>query len=82
MRILHFSDPHFDLSLRRLPFKKWFGKRAIGALNLLAGRGRVFDQAEEKGKFEIAVNRRQRREPCTCVFGNCTKTLMKGLLDL
>ena len=48
MRVLHFSDPHFDLSLRRLPFKKWFGKRAIGALNLLAGRGRVFDQAEEK----------------------------------
>lgn len=48
MRILHFSDPHFDLSLRTLPFKKWFGKRAIGALNLLAGRGRVFDQAEEK----------------------------------
>jgi len=48
MRILHFSDPHFDLSLRTLPFKKWFGKRAVGALNLLAGRGRVFDQAEEK----------------------------------
>lgn len=48
MRILHFSDPHFDLSLRTLPFKKWFGKRAIGALNLLAGRGRFFDEAEEK----------------------------------
>lgn len=48
MRILHFSDPHFDLSLRTLPFKKWFGKRAIGALNLLAGRGRLFDEAEEK----------------------------------
>lgn len=48
MRILHFSDPHFDLSLRTLPFRKWFGKRAIGALNLLAGRGRFFDEAEEK----------------------------------
>lgn len=48
MRVLHFSDPHFDLSLRTLPFKKWFGKRAIGALNLFAGRGKVFDQAEEK----------------------------------
>jgi predicted MPP superfamily phosphohydrolase len=48
MRILHFSDPHFDLSLRTLPFRKWFGKRAIGALNLLAGRGKFFDDAEEK----------------------------------
>lgn len=48
MRILHFSDPHFDLSLRTLPLKKWFGKRAVGALNLLAGRGKIFDQAEEK----------------------------------
>lgn len=48
MRILHFSDPHFDLSLRTLPFRKWFGKRAFGALNLLAGRGRFFDEAEEK----------------------------------
>jgi len=48
VRILHFSDPHFDLSLRTLPFKKWFGKRAVGALNLLAGRGRAFDEAEQK----------------------------------
>jgi len=48
VRILHFSDPHFDLSLRTLPFRKWFGKRAVGALNLLAGRGRAFDEAESK----------------------------------
>ncbi len=48
MRILHFSDPHFDLSLHAIPWKKWFGKRAIGALNLLGGRGKRFDEAEEK----------------------------------
>ncbi|ADV45754.1 metallophosphoesterase family protein [Nitratifractor salsuginis] len=48
MRILHCSDPHFDLSLRSIPWKKLFGKRAIGALNLLGGRGRYFDEAEEK----------------------------------
>ena len=48
MRVLHFSDPHFDLSLKTIPFKKWFGKRAIGALNLLGGRGKKFDDAEEK----------------------------------
>ena len=48
MRILHCSDPHFDLSLRTIPLRKWFGKRAIGALNLLGGRGRYFDDADEK----------------------------------
>ena len=48
MRLLHFSDPHFDLSLRTIPLRKWFGKRAIGALNLLGGRGRYFDDADEK----------------------------------
>jgi len=31
-----------------MPIRDWFGKRAIGALNLLRGRGRRFDQAEEK----------------------------------
>ena len=48
MRILHCSDPHFDLSLRSIPWKKLFGKRAIGVLNLLGGRGKYFDEAEEK----------------------------------
>ena len=48
MRILHCSDPHFDLSLRTMPLRKWFGKRAVGALNLLGGRGRYFDEADEK----------------------------------
>jgi len=50
VRILHYSDPHFDLSLRTIPLRKWFGKRAIGALNLLGGRGRYFDDADEKIK--------------------------------
>lgn len=27
---------------------KWFGKRGVGAINLLRGRGRYFDDAEEK----------------------------------
>ncbi|WP_456431745.1 metallophosphoesterase family protein [Nitratifractor sp.] len=48
MRILHCSDPHFDLSLRTIPLRKWFGKRAVGALNLLGGRGRYFDDADSK----------------------------------
>lgn len=48
MRILHFSDPHLPVSLAQMPVSAWFSKRAIGALNLLRGRGRRFDQAEEK----------------------------------
>jgi len=48
VKILHCSDPHFDLSLRSIPLRKWFGKRAIGALNLLSGRGKYFNDADEK----------------------------------
>lgn len=48
MRILHFSDIHLKLRLHQMPFSKWFGKRSIGALNLLRGRGKRFDDAEEK----------------------------------
>ena len=48
MRILHFSDIHISTTLREIPFTQWFGKRAIGATNLLRGRSRYFDLAEEK----------------------------------
>jgi 3',5'-cyclic AMP phosphodiesterase CpdA len=42
MRVLHFSDIHIGMHLREVPLRKWLGKRALGALNLLAGRGRHF----------------------------------------
>jgi 3',5'-cyclic AMP phosphodiesterase CpdA len=42
MRILHFSDIHIGTRLRAVPKKKWLGKRAVGAANLLAGRYRRF----------------------------------------
>jgi len=29
-------------------WKRWFSKRAIGAINILRGRGKYFDEAEEK----------------------------------
>ncbi len=48
MRILHFSDPHLHLPLSQMPFRNWFGKRAVGAMNLLRGRGKRFDQAAAK----------------------------------
>ena len=31
-----------------MAWKRWFSKRAIGAINLLRGRARYFDEAEEK----------------------------------
>jgi 3',5'-cyclic AMP phosphodiesterase CpdA len=48
LRILHFSDPHFSVELKKVPLKKWFGKRAVGAINLLRGRGEKFAHAKEK----------------------------------
>ena len=48
MRVLHFSDIHVGLQVRHMGWKKWFSKRAIGAINLLRGRAKYFDDAEEK----------------------------------
>jgi 3',5'-cyclic AMP phosphodiesterase CpdA len=48
MRILHFSDPHVGMPLYKIFFCKWFGKRAIGGANLLAGRRHLFASAPEK----------------------------------
>jgi 3',5'-cyclic AMP phosphodiesterase CpdA len=56
MRILHFSDPHFQIPLKNVPIKSLFGKRMIGAFNLLRGRAARFSEADEKikafGKFQ------------------------------
>ena len=48
LRVLHFSDTHVDIQIRHMAWKRWFSKRAIGAINLLRGRGKYFDDAEEK----------------------------------
>jgi len=50
LRILHFSDIHIDIQIRHMQWKKWFSKRAIGAINLLRGRSKYFDNAEIKMK--------------------------------
>jgi 3',5'-cyclic AMP phosphodiesterase CpdA len=59
-RVLHFSDTHVDLQIRHMAWKKWFSKRAIGAINLLRGRSKYFDDTEEKiaalVKFKEAEN--------------------------
>jgi len=48
LRILHFSDIHVSAPVHRMRWSKWFGKRGIGAINLLRGRARYFDEVEEK----------------------------------
>ncbi|NOR80537.1 MAG: metallophosphoesterase [Methyloprofundus sp.] len=48
LRILHFSDIHIGIEIRHMLWKKWFSKRAIGAINLLRGRAKYFDEAEQK----------------------------------
>jgi 3',5'-cyclic AMP phosphodiesterase CpdA len=47
-RVLHFSDTHVDLQIRHMAWKRWFSKRAIGAINLLRGRSKYFDDTEKK----------------------------------
>jgi len=48
LRILHFSDIHVGALVRHMKWKKWFSKRAVGAINLLRGRANYFDGVEEK----------------------------------
>jgi len=48
IRILHFSDIHVSALVRHMGWKKWFSKRGIGAVNLLRGRAKYFDDVEEK----------------------------------
>jgi 3',5'-cyclic AMP phosphodiesterase CpdA len=48
IRLLHFSDPHFGLGVRRVPFRDWPGKRLVGGFNLVRGRGRRFRHAPSR----------------------------------
>jgi 3',5'-cyclic AMP phosphodiesterase CpdA len=48
VRVLHFSDIHISLGLRRIPLGDWPGKRVAGGINFLRGRGRRFERALEK----------------------------------
>ncbi|MEM8885344.1 MAG: metallophosphoesterase [Planctomycetota bacterium] len=58
MRILHFSDIHLPVRLRRVRLVDWLGKRALGGLNLLRGRAKRFAEGHEK----LAALDRLRRE--------------------
>jgi 3',5'-cyclic AMP phosphodiesterase CpdA len=59
LRILHFSDIHIDIQIRHMHWKKWFSKRAIGAINLLRGRSKYFDDAEIKMEAMVRFKEEQ-----------------------
>lgn len=48
MRVLHFSDVHLALGLRRIPPVDWTVKRLAGVANLLRGRGRHFEDVHRR----------------------------------
>lgn len=73
MRVLHFSDVHVGIPLSKVPFSKWFGKRAIGGLNLLLGRSRYFLEAREK---IAALDEFRRREKIDLVVSTGDFTSM------
>lgn len=60
MRVLHFSDIHVGASPARMPLQDWLGKRAIGRLNLLRGRGRLFRDGRAKLEALARFQRAQR----------------------
>ena len=53
VRILHFSDMHLGLGVRRVPLADWPGKRLAGGANLIRGRGRGFSDAAEKTRHMV-----------------------------
>lgn len=55
MRILHFSDIHLGLGVRRVPLADWPGKRLAGGANLIRGRGRRFADAADKTRRMVRL---------------------------
>lgn len=66
MRILHFSDIHISLGLRRIPFADWVGKRLTGGFNLWRGRGRHFAHAARKTLAIVDLDRRLEPDLVIC----------------
>ncbi|MFQ5529991.1 MAG: metallophosphoesterase family protein [Gemmatimonadota bacterium] len=66
MRILHFSDMHIGLGVRRVPLADWPGKRLAGGANLLRGRGRRFSRAAEKTRQMVRLGRELRADFVVC----------------
>lgn len=66
MRILHFSDTHLGLGVRRVPLADWPGKRLAGGANLIRGRGRRFAAAAEKTRRMVRMARELEADFVVC----------------
>lgn len=79
MRILHFSDVHLPLEPRDLALASWFGKRGVGGLNLLLGRGRCFEDAAPK---LVALERFAREQGVDLAINTGDSTALGSLAEL
>jgi 3',5'-cyclic AMP phosphodiesterase CpdA len=66
LRVLHFSDVHVQAPLRHLKPRDWASKRAVGAMNLLARRGRYFADALTKLEALDRFRRQQAADLVLC----------------
>lgn len=66
IRLLHFSDPHFGLGVRRVPFRDWPGKRLVGGFNLIRGRGKKFRHAPSRIASLALFAERQGADAAVC----------------
>jgi 3',5'-cyclic AMP phosphodiesterase CpdA len=66
VRILHFSDIHLGLGVRRVPLADWPGKRFAGGANLIRGRGRRFADAAEKTRRMVRLARELKADFVVC----------------
>ncbi|TFG66391.1 MAG: metallophosphoesterase [Gemmatimonadales bacterium] len=66
VRILHFSDIHLGLGLRRVPLSDWASKRLDGGVNLLRGRGRRFSHVAEKTRAMVRLRDELRADFVVC----------------
>ena len=86
LKVLHFSDIHIGVAIRHMSWKRWLSKRAIGAINLLRGRSKYFDEARRANDWYELLYTGHPCERWLCYFLVFTAKLdreeMKGFCDL
>jgi 3',5'-cyclic AMP phosphodiesterase CpdA len=66
LRVLHFSDIHVGVPLRRMPKGELLGKRLIGGANLVLRRAAHFRKARAKLQRLARFAERERVDLCVC----------------